>query len=198
MDSHLSTIINNLTRPEQIENKPPVKFWLWTLKLKNRSVDPFIVSIIKTGYAIKCFWRASPNWAKSCDWLLFPLKENYLHCTICQFKNFHSILYPWSIQTTMPLFLILNIKFQFPYGDFSLSFQIRGWTYQWNIYFLSVTITFIFSMQNSRKETAYNYNLQSPSVLVKQAFRLSYKCSHRLHSLFIKVTLRTGKFYLPF
>ena len=36
--------------------EPPVKFWLWALKLKNRLVEPFKVPIIKSRLSKKMFF----------------------------------------------------------------------------------------------------------------------------------------------
>ena len=81
-------------------------------------------------------------------------KTSYIfHKTIICIKMFSYLkTYLKCIQSSRFSYLLLKIKNQFPDGDTSLSFQVRGWIYQWNIYFLMVTITFILSIQNSIKK----------------------------------------------
>ena len=83
-----------------------------------------------------------------------PRTQNTNTCMVLvsNLKTYLSLIYSWSIQTSRSGFLILIIKCQFPYGDTSALFQIIGRIYKRNFYFLMVTITFISSIQNRKKE----------------------------------------------
>ena len=92
------------------------------------------------------------------------------------------------VQTSRFSFLLLNVKHQFPYGDTSLSFQIRGWIYHANIHFFMGTITFISSIQKRRKNMAYQHNLQKPSLYVKGKYFFSLITRKHLATFHIQKT----------